>query len=234
MTFDLRRALNTLLRRVRVLPKDITGSSSASRRRSADVDDEKDIESVLGTFRDLISQLTQDGRELGQLCAKAERKAAHYALLSETIIESVTSGIVVVDGSGRLLFANSSAKRTLDLEPETRVVGTNLDALLKEGGELRHLVRRSLETGTNASREIREVVTLAGRGLRLGVSTSCVGRKARSADAVIVVFTSLGDESSPLPGSDDEAKPGRTTRKRKRRREAPAGKDDRGEEKAGE
>ncbi len=205
MTFDLRRGLKTLLRWVCLLPKDITGSSSASRHRLPDVDDDKDIESVLETFRHLIAQLTQDGGELGQLCAKAERKAAHYALLSETVIESVTSGIIVVDTADRLLFANSSAKRTLDLEPETRVVGMTLGALLKEGSELRHLVRRSLETGTNASREIREVVTLADRGLRLGVSTSCVGSGASSVDAVIVVFTSLGDDPSPLPESGSEA-----------------------------
>ncbi len=202
---NLRQGLRTLLRWVCLLPRAIAGSSPASRHRSPDVDDEKDIESVLETFRHLIALLTEDGKELGQLCEKAERKAAHYALLSETVIESMTSGIIVVDGSDRLLFANSSAKKALDLEPGIRVVGMALEALFKEGDELRHLVRHSLETGANASREVREVVTLAGRGLRLGISTSCVGSGPSSVDAVIIVFTALGDDPIPLPGSDSEA-----------------------------
>jgi PAS domain-containing protein len=204
MRFDLRLGLKALLERVRHFGVGVTGSSPY-RERTPPAVDEKDIESVLGTFRELIAQLTEDGREIGQLCEKAERKAARYALLSETVIESVTSGILVIDRAGRLLFANSSAKKTLDLEPETHVVGMALDSLFKDGSELRHLVRHTLDSCTNASREIREVVTLAGRGLRLGVSTSCVGSAPASVEAVIVVFASLGDDPNPLPEANCEA-----------------------------
>lgn len=167
-------------------------------------DDRADIEKVLETFRDLIGQLTEDGKELGQLCARAEQRAARYAMLSETVIESVTSGILVLDRHGRLMLANSSAKRILDLEPETQVVGMALESLLRDGSEFRNLVRESLESGKNASREIREVVTLAGRPLRLGVSTSCVGRGSSPAEAVITVFAVLGDDPTPLPESNSE------------------------------
>jgi PAS domain-containing protein len=205
MTSDLLRTFKRLIQRVRFSGRDIKDFPSASHNVSRDADDEKDIESVLEAFRDLIAQLTEDGKELGQLYARAERKAAHYAVLSETVIESVTSGILVFDRSDRLIFANSSAKRTLGFQPQTGVVGMGLDSLLKDGSELRHLVHHSFENGTNASREIREVVTLAGRCLRLGVSTSCVETGSANVDAVIAVFTSLGDDETPLPEADGEA-----------------------------
>ena len=205
MRLGLRQGLSTLLRRLCSLPRPTADSPSTSRQEQGEADDAKDVEKVLETFRGLIAQLSEDGRELSRLCARAERKAAHYALLSETVIESVSSGILVFDRSHRLLFANSSAKKILDLEPGAHIAGMALDGLFKDGSELRHLVRQSLETGTNASREIREVVTLGGKGLRLGISTSCVGSAPTSVDAAIVVFTSLGDDPIPPAESNSEA-----------------------------
>jgi PAS domain-containing protein len=206
MIFDLRRDLKSFLRRIHLAPEGREHSVSAHREKYAVEDDGKDIEGVLETFRQLVTQVSHDGKEIGDLCARAEKKAARYALLSETVVESVTSGILVVDRSDRVLLANSAAKRILDIGPETNVAGMDLGALFKDGREFRYLVRRCLETGQNASRKIREVVTLAGKHGRLGVSTSCVRPDPPSADAVIVVFASLGDESGSLPESDDEAR----------------------------
>jgi PAS domain-containing protein len=168
-------------------------------------EDEQDIERVLETFRGLITRLSQDGTEIGEICVRAEQKAARYALLSETVVESVTSGILVIDDEDRVLLANSSAKRILDIGAQTNLVGMDLHTLFKDGRDFGHLVRRCMETATNASREIRAVVTPAGKGKRLGVSASCVGSKPGAVEAVIVVFTSLGDESIlRAPGDQPE------------------------------
>lgn len=202
---DLRRGLKRLLRRIHLVPAGRRRSAQTHQQGFAVDDDDKDIDSVLETFRQLVAQLSLDGKEIGDLCARAEKRAARYALLSETVIESVTSGILVVDRSGRVLLANSSAKRILDIGSETDVVGMALGALFKDGREFRYLVLRCLETGANASREIREVVTLAGKHERLGVSTSCVQPNPLSVDAVIVVFAALQGESGPLPESGEDA-----------------------------
>jgi len=193
MKLNLRHGLAALLRRLALLREDLSDSAPAPQPGPSDNDDERDIEKVLDTFRDLVGRLNHDGKELGQLCVKAEKRAEHYALLSETVVESVTSCILVFDQSLRLLLANTAAKKTLDLAPETCVAGMALDGLFKDGSELRHLVNRSLQSGSNAWREIREVVSLAGKSLRLGISTSCVGPGQSSAKAVIVVFTALDD-----------------------------------------
>jgi PAS domain-containing protein len=165
----------------------------------AGADGGREVESMLETFRGLMAQLSQDGMEIGQICARAEKKAARYARLSETVVESVTSGILVVDETGRVLLVNSSAKGILDFNPGVDVTGMDLSAVFKDGGELVKMVESSMATGVNASRNVREIVTLAGRRRKLGVSASCVGRRAGGAEAVILVFTSLGDEPG-LPG----------------------------------
>ena len=44
------------------------------------------IETVASAFQDLVSQVTREGNELGELYLKAEKRAAGSALLNETIV----------------------------------------------------------------------------------------------------------------------------------------------------
>src|SRR5512136_2035524 len=63
------------------------------------IDEIKDIDSVVETFNGLVTQLCRDSSQLGELYVRAERKAARYALLSETVIDSMTSGVLVVEAA---------------------------------------------------------------------------------------------------------------------------------------
>jgi PAS domain-containing protein len=195
MTLDFRQLFGGLLRALRPVGgnggNSVAGSSAGPGLRA----DEPDIERMLETFRGLIARLSQDGTEIGEICTRAEQKAARYALLSETVVESVTSGILVIDSAGRVLLTNSAAKRILDVGPDTDLAGTELGTLLADGRDLRHLVQRCIDTATNASREIIEITTPAGKVKQLGISTSCVGPGRGAVEAVIMVFTSLGEES---------------------------------------
>jgi PAS domain-containing protein len=201
---NLSNGIRYLLRIMGLTPAHVPNRADTPEGRPRTGDDDKDIEGVLETFRGLITQLSQDGREIEEICARAGKKAARYALLSEAVIESATSGILVVDETDRVLLANSSAKRILDIEPETDVAGMDMASLFKDGREFRYLISRCRETGASASRKIREVVTLAGTRRRLGVSASCVGSKPPPVEAVMMIFTSLDDDSGPVSESARE------------------------------
>ena len=164
--------------------------------------DAKQIEEVVDTFKRLVSKLSKDGSELGDLYVRAERRATTYALLSETVVESATSGILVVEPSGELILANSAARRFLGITAREDLCGKRIGDLLNEPGSLEMLVRGGLRTGKNSSRNVVTVSTRDGVEHRIGASISCVKSSPSTVEAVIVVFGELAG-SAEQPGSGD-------------------------------
>jgi len=158
-----------------------------------------DIETVASAFQDLISQITREGNEISELYLKAEKRAAGSALLNQTIVESVTSGIMVIEKSGEVRLVNSSARRLLRLSDDVDVVGKKLGKLFRDGIEMETLFHEDMRQGRDSSRRIIQVVSLDGKKRTLGVSTSCVRPDRDSeAHALIAVFAVL-DQS---PGGE--------------------------------
>jgi PAS domain S-box-containing protein len=154
--------------------------------------DIRDIEDVVETFKRLVSQLSRDGNHLGDLCVTAERKAARYALLSETVVESITTGIIVVERGGEIGLVNSAARHLLGIDEAQEIAGKDLLSLFREGKQLESLVKENFRTSDNSARQILTVETLDGRCRQLGASTSCVSSHSDKVEAVIVAFTDLG------------------------------------------
>ena len=161
-------------------------------RQTWRLDEIKDIDNVIETFNGLVARLCHDGNQMGELYVKAEEKAARYALLSETVIDSVSSGILVVESMGNVALANSAARLLLGLNAQAEIAGKRLAEILDDSGELESLVAENFKTSTNASRRIINVRARGGKDLCLGASTSCVSSAPPRVDAVIVVFTELG------------------------------------------
>jgi PAS domain-containing protein len=168
---------------------------------TCDYNDVKTIEQMVETFKELVSRLSRDGRQLSELYAKAERRAAHYALLSETVVESITSGIIVVERSGEVTLANSAALSLLGIDQDIDVTSRKIGDLFKDSAELTALIQDNFTTGANSRRQIATARTLDGRLRRIGVSTTCVRSSASAAEAVIVIFTELepDEPSRPVP-----------------------------------
>jgi PAS domain-containing protein len=173
---------------------------------SSGYNDVKDIEGLVGTFRQLVSKLSREGNELGELYLTAEKKAARYALLSETVIESVSSGIMVVDRGGEVGLMNSSARLLLGTSAGDGTSPVRLNSLFSEAGDLEALVRTSFKTGQNSARNSVEIRTLDGMSRTIGASISCL-RGESDVDAVIVVFTELDSArtSGREPSAEDKA-----------------------------
>jgi PAS domain-containing protein len=160
--------------------------------------DRVEVENAIAGFKELISRLSQNGAEIGEMYLSAERKATRYALLSENVIESVTSGILVVDGVHEICLANSSAKRILGCDENFDLAGRQLKALFEEHRQLESLVAEGLRSSRNAFRKVINVTLHGGASLCLGVSTSCVASDKSRPEAVIVVFTQLDRDATGM------------------------------------
>jgi hypothetical protein len=154
----------------------------------------------------LVSKLSREGNELGELYLTAEKKAARYALLSETVIEAVTSGIIVVDRSGEVGLMNSSARRLLGVGSEDKAGPVRFSSLFSEASELEAILRVCLRSGENSTRNVLKIRTLDGLSRTIGASISCLCGES-AVDAVIVVFTDIGDArlSGRTPGAEERA-----------------------------
>jgi PAS domain-containing protein len=161
-------------------------------RQVSDYRDAKDMEHVVETFQQLVGKLYRDGTELGELCARAERRAARFAILSETVVESVSSGILVVEKTGQVGLINSSARRLLGIRGKGEKIGCRLSELFADATGLEAIVGECFRCGETLSRNVISAVTLDGKYRQFGASISCLKSGAGTADAVIVVFTELG------------------------------------------
>ncbi len=157
-----------------------------------------EVENAISTFRELITRLSRNGTEIGELYLSAERKAARYALLSENVVESVTSGILVVDGMHEICLANSAAKRTLGCDENYDLAGRQLKAIFEDHRQLEALVNGGFRSSRNSSRKVIGVTLHGGKSLCLGVSTSCVNSGKPEPDAIIIVFTELDRDAAGM------------------------------------
>jgi hypothetical protein len=160
--------------------------------------DRAEIENAIATFKELISRLSRNGTEIGELYLSAERKAARYALLSENVVESVTSGIIAVDGMHEICLANSAAKRTLGCDEAYDLTGRQLKALFEDHKQLETLVSGGFRSCRNAYRKVINVTLHGGTSMCLGVSTSCVTSGKSEPEAVIIVFTELDRDATGM------------------------------------
>ncbi len=125
----------------------------------------------------LASYLAEQLRQTGERLAEREGDLAAITALHESIVQSVTSGLLTLDGAGRVTFLNRAAEQMLGLG-RTEVLGQPAERWF---GALRGDVARGEA----------DLVTPAGETLRLGYSTfPLVGRKG-AALGTAVIFQDL-------------------------------------------
>jgi PAS fold len=176
------------------------------------IDEIKEIDGVVETLNCLVSQICGDGSHLGELYGGRGRTAASHALLSETIIDGITSGIVVVEATGGISLLNAAARRILGIDAHEDIVSKRLGDVIANAAELEALVTECLRTCVNASRRLVRAKTRAGRDVRLGVSISCLSSAQAKPDAVIMIFAELPEAvpaDAALRGVGEASRPDR-------------------------
>lgn len=132
-----------------------------------------------------------------EIAVRMEEKS-HQDLISanehkENILQSLTSGVVVVDSSRRVTTFSVSAQKITGVLPET-VVGSTLDNLAQAPLDgLKDVLLKTIETEELVSGKEVEVRT-AEKRIPVGITTSILHDRGGKASGVIGVFADLSEK----------------------------------------
>lgn len=138
--------------------------------------DEADF--VLKTFQSVVARLQTQTTELEHLHAKSTERAQSAEALSERIIASVPSGLVVFDSNGNATMVNSAAQMILNDGKDETVSLTNLKS---KSNELAELVKSCLRYGEVVRRaEVTLEVNSAKK--KVGVTIAPIDSKNKTGE----------------------------------------------------
>ena len=101
-----------------------------------------------GSFGKLAASLDELGENLNRQLEELERETAHL----DSILSSMTEGVITLDKEGRLLSINPAAQALFGVDPEHNLGRPLLEVI--RNANLGELARHALETGTSRYQEI--------------------------------------------------------------------------------
>jgi len=148
----------------------------------------------LGVFAVVALGSAYLSAKVKELGAGTEAELAHVRLQAADILHNIRSGIVTIDETGRLLFANPMAEQLLALDLETmqgRDVLGRLRTIAPELGEsLQRAVTRRLRTTRGEG-----TISVAGKRLAIGVTTTYTdGDGLRTDRTATAIFQDISDQ----------------------------------------
>jgi two-component system, NtrC family, sensor histidine kinase PilS len=144
---------------------------------------------VFGIVAVLGHRLREAGMEQATLATELQR----VRLEADDILRNIRSGVLTVDGFGRLAFINPTAERLLDLDGEALIGLPVLDQLKTRSSELWAAAVAGIRNGRKISRGEGMVVQSAGRMFPIGLSTTTFRQEAQEAPSVTAIFTDISD-----------------------------------------
>jgi two-component system sensor histidine kinase PilS (NtrC family) len=134
-------------------------------------------------------RLREAGMEQETLATELQR----VRLEADDILRNIRSGVLTVDGLGRLAFINPTAERLLDLEGESLIGLPVLDQLKVRSAELWAATVAGIRSGRKISRGEGIVAHHRGRSFPIGLSTTTFRQEAQEAPSVTAIFTDISD-----------------------------------------
>jgi two-component system sensor histidine kinase PilS (NtrC family) len=141
----------------------------------------------------LVAVLGQRLREAGLEQATLATELQRVRLEADDILRNIRSGVLTVDGLGRLAFINPTAERLLDLDGESLIGLPVLDQLKTRSSELWAAAVAGIRNGRKISRGEGMVAQGAGRVFPIGLSTTTFRQEAQEAPSVTAIFTDISD-----------------------------------------
>ena len=111
--------------------------------------------------------------------------------LSDEIIASLTSGLLVVDDDRQVKSLNPAGRRMLGM-PDTDVAG-KLDAVLHDAAPLARVIEECMTTGQPIRRRAVRIEPYNDRPTHLGVTVSPIGTDPTAQHGAICLFSDLTD-----------------------------------------
>jgi len=141
----------------------------------------------------LVAVLGHRLREAGMEQATLTTELQRVRLEADDILRNIRSGVLTVDGFGRLAFINPTAERLLDLDGEALIGIPVLDHLKTRSSELWAAAVAGIRNGRKISRGEGMVVQGGGRMFPIGLSTTTFRQEAQEAPSVTAIFTDISD-----------------------------------------
>ncbi len=133
-------------------------------------------------------RLRAAGMQQETLATELER----VRLEADDILRNIRSGVLTVDGLGRLAFINPTATRLLELDGD--LLGRPvLEELKSRSAELWAAVVAGIRNGRKISRGEGIVLHSGGRTFPIGLSTTTFRQEAQDAPSVTAIFTDISD-----------------------------------------
>jgi two-component system sensor histidine kinase PilS (NtrC family) len=133
-------------------------------------------------------------KKLQEAGAGTEAVLAHFRLQATDILFNIRSGILTVDATGRLLYANPMAEQLLGLDLNPLLGRPVLDTIRRIAPELVEAVERSMQDRVRTTRA-EGVIAAIGRRFPIGVTTTYTDGDGRNTDrTATAIFNDISDQ----------------------------------------
>ena len=123
-----------------------------------------------------------------------EAVLAHVRLQAADILFNIRSGIITLDASGRLLYANPMAEQLLGIDLDPFIGRPVLDALRRIAPALVEALEQSMQDRSR-TRRAEGVVSAIGRRFPIGVTTTYTEGDGRNTDrTATAIFQDISDQ----------------------------------------
>ncbi len=141
----------------------------------------------------IVAVLGHRLREAGMEQATLATELKRVRLEADDILRNIRSGVLTVDGFGRLAFLNPTGERLLDLNGDQLIGLPVLDHLKTRSSELWAAVVAGIRNGRKISRGEGTVLHEGGRMFPIGLSTTTFRQEAQDVPSVTAIFTDISD-----------------------------------------
>ncbi|MEM7245666.1 MAG: ATP-binding protein [Acidobacteriota bacterium] len=138
-------------------------ASSRDPQTTAELEAQDDTGFVIETYRKMVDELRGKERELRRLKDLERHRADELQDLNTSIIDSMITGVLLLDGSGRVRALNDVARDALQVTG--RAIGRPAEDVFAAYPELLSILSRCLKEGATFQRE-PQVLNLPGIGRR--------------------------------------------------------------------
>jgi two-component system sensor histidine kinase PilS (NtrC family) len=145
--------------------------------------------SVFAMMAPMVSRL----REASEEHASLETELRRVRLEADDILRNIRSGVLTVDGAGRLAFINPMADRLLEINAEAFTGMPVLDLLKQRSPELWAAIVAAIRHGRKVNRAEGVVQLADGRMFPIGLSTTTFEDQAQQPPSVTAIFTDISD-----------------------------------------
>ncbi len=164
------------------------GTAPSAAEEPVQHEDERDF--LIRKFESTITALSEKERELQRLAQQEKERADDLEIAARTLAQNLPTGLVSVDGDGRVVELNEAGREILRVPGEVR--GAALSAVLPQASEFVSVIEEVLRKGAAVARQ--EVRFGRGDAERiLGVTAT----PANGADGrflgVLALFSDLSD-----------------------------------------